>query len=253
MVVVWHEGMSENITSYSPLVRDWTEDPHSIKDSKGRELMFMAARPQDLTHNPECGYLMCEGLVMLDHNNRPIKAYPGAPRTLAADTIEPQAFLLEGLRRVLGMTHWDLRARMPEEYDTKLGTRLLQGPSVFSNRVIFWRKFHNLDSTENHVGVWHKRRTPKASGTKGIDPSTVSNEGKSTRENVADGMDNPDFAPNFPPQYPYPPPNTDESGSNHQPFGLSLRHIPMQTTHHLGSDSVEWDDFPDLENPNVAK
>lgn len=247
MGIVWQEGMSENITSYSPLIRDWTEDPHSIKDSKGRELMFMAARPQDLTHNPECGYLMCEGLVMLDHNNRPIKAYPGAPRTLAVDSTEPRAFLLEGLRRVLGMTLWDLRARMPGAYDSQTRLCPLQTPSVFTNRVISWRKLKNLNAAEENLGPWHKRRTPKTTTSKGSSPHDLSNEGEPTTKNTTEGTYNPVDSPSFPAQFTPFPQNTNDFELDSHSSAFSPRNLPMQMSDDLGSDEVKWDDFEDLE------
>ena len=241
--------MSENITSYSPVTRSWTEDPHSIKDSKGREVMYLTARPQDLPHNPKCGYLMCERLVMLDHNNRPIKAYPGAPRTLAADTVEPRAFLLEGLRRVLGMTIFDVRARMPGEYDTPNGRRRLQKPSIFTNRVMFWRKFHNLDTTENLLGTWHKRRTPKATTkAKGTNPSNRLNEGETTIENFAEGVHYPDNPPTFLSEYISSPQITNESDSYSYPSALSPPNISTETPDDLGSECMKWDDFVDLDS-----
>ena len=245
MKIVFSKGMSTNYTSYSPLTLDWTEDPHSIKDSKGRELMFMPARPQDLTHNPICGHLMCEGLVMLDHNNRPIKAYPGAPRTLAVGTIEPQAFFLEGLRRVFGMTIWDIRARMPGEYNTKFGMRPLQGPSVFTNRPIAWRKLLKSNTTENPLCPWHIRRPPKAATMMDTNPSSAPNEGELTERCVAEGLEYLDYPPNFAPESSYPPQNFDEFGSDSHASSFPLGYAPLKTPEDLGMESVKWDDFDD--------
>ena len=95
-------GMSNNYTSYSPFTCDWTADPASVRDSKGRQVHFLPTRPTDLPSDPKCGYLMCEGLVMLDQNDRVIKAYPGAPRTLS--TALP-GWMIESLKRVFGMTY----------------------------------------------------------------------------------------------------------------------------------------------------
>ena len=100
-IIAFLERMSSDYTSYSSVTCSWTDDPSSIKDSEGQEVLFLSARPPHLPHNPECGHLMCEGLIMLDQDNKPIKAYPGAPRTLASDA---PAYLLQGLRSVLGMT-----------------------------------------------------------------------------------------------------------------------------------------------------
>ena len=94
--------MSLNYTSYSPRLQDWTEDPRSIRDSKGRQVCLMQRPPADYKRGPKCEkYLMCSGLVMLNDNNRPIKDYPGAPLTLSNDS---PPYILEGLRRCCGMT-----------------------------------------------------------------------------------------------------------------------------------------------------
>ena len=100
--VVFQRGRSDNCTSYSPVTRDWTADPRSVRDSKGRQVHLLRSRPADFPQDSDCGYLMCEGLVMLDHNNRPVKEYPGAPRTLST---EIPGWLSESLRRVFGMTY----------------------------------------------------------------------------------------------------------------------------------------------------
>ena len=91
--------MSLDYTSYSPITSNWTQDPSSIIDSKGRQVALMS-RPADWTHNPKTSYLEYEGLVMLDHNNQPVKDYPGAPLTLS--TKAPPHLLL-GLQRCFGM------------------------------------------------------------------------------------------------------------------------------------------------------
>ena len=102
MSVVWRSPMSLNYTSYSPKLQDWTEDPRSIRDSKGRQVCLMRRPPADYKRGPKCEkYLMCSGLVMLNDNNRPIKDYPGVPLTLSNDS---PPYVLEGLRRCCGMT-----------------------------------------------------------------------------------------------------------------------------------------------------
>ncbi len=102
MKIVFREGSSPNYTSYSPVTREWTADPASVTDSKGRQVHFLPTRPVDLHYNPADGYLKCDGLVLLDQNNRAIKAFPGAPRTLSTET---PGWLLESLRRVFDMSY----------------------------------------------------------------------------------------------------------------------------------------------------
>ena len=99
--IVWRSGMSLDYTSYSPLTSGWTKILTSIQDHKGRQVCLMKDAPKDWVHKRETPYLLCEGLVMLDINNRPIKDYPGAPLALSN---MPQPWLLEGLHRSLGMT-----------------------------------------------------------------------------------------------------------------------------------------------------
>ena len=101
MRTVWERGMSLNYTSYSPVTQDWTSDPASIRDLKGRQVCLMRHPPADWTHNPKTGFLTHEGLVVLDENNRPVKDFPGAPLALSNKV---PAYLLEGLRRTFGMT-----------------------------------------------------------------------------------------------------------------------------------------------------
>ena len=88
-------------TSYSPLTRDWTPDPHSIKDRKGRKVMMLSRPPLDWASNLKTSPLMFEGLIILDINNMPIRDFPGAPLTLKSTEEE---WYLEGLRRCFGMT-----------------------------------------------------------------------------------------------------------------------------------------------------
>ena len=67
--------MSLDYTSYSPLTSGWTEALTSIHDDKGRQVCLIEDAPKDWLHNRETTYLMCEGLVMSDLNNRQIKDY----------------------------------------------------------------------------------------------------------------------------------------------------------------------------------
>ena len=98
---VWHEGMSEDYTSYSPIVHSWTKDLSTIKDRHGRAVFSMDTPPEDWVHNPRRRHLMEGDLVVLDPNHRPLKDFPWAPLTIST-RISP--WLAEGLRRVFGMT-----------------------------------------------------------------------------------------------------------------------------------------------------
>ena len=100
MRIAW-DGIELNYISYSPITSVWTEDPHSVKDGEGQEVLYLTEPPAYWTHNPKCDSLMYEGLIVLDVNGRPIKAYPGAPLTLSVETPD---YILLGLHRVFGMT-----------------------------------------------------------------------------------------------------------------------------------------------------
>ncbi|KAL9065784.1 MAG: hypothetical protein Q9161_008009 [Pseudevernia consocians] len=158
---VFRTGMSNNYTSYSRVTRDWSANPASVRDRKGRQVHFLATRPADLPADPNCGYLMCEGLFMLDRNDRVIKAYPGAPRTLSTDL---PGWMSESLKRVFGMTYPDQLARMSAVYKLKRGkTRPLFGTTSLSNRTRAFRKTHK----DLGMVPWDDREKGKATKSKG--------------------------------------------------------------------------------------
>ena len=133
-------GIPPNYTSYSAITQGWNDDNlTSMTDSQGRHAFLMPASPPDWVHNPPTGYVMCDGLVMLDHNNRPIKDYPGAPLTLSHDA---PASLIEGLRRYFGMTYSDITMRMAPERHTTTGIRPVRGITLVSTRVGRWFNRH---------------------------------------------------------------------------------------------------------------
>ncbi|CAD6591572.1 MAG: hypothetical protein ASARMPREDX12_005259 [Alectoria sarmentosa] len=155
---VWRKEMGLNYTSYSPLTQGWIDASDAVRDSKGRQVLSMPARPADLKHNPKCDYLIFEGLVMLDQNNRPIKDYPGVPLTLSKDISDT---LIAALRKCLGMTVSDLKARMILEKNTP-GGGILTG-SCFTNRV----------GRKKNITPWHKRRTAKGTKKDTTAPSSL--------------------------------------------------------------------------------
>ena len=93
--------MGTDYTSYSPLIHSWTTDPTSVVDSKGRHVFSMKKPPEDWIQNPNYSLLIYNGLVMLDHDDHPIRDIPGLPLTL--ETRAPP-WLLEGLRRCTKIT-----------------------------------------------------------------------------------------------------------------------------------------------------
>lgn len=92
--------MGTDYTSFSPLTQGWNEDPKSVIDSKGRQILLMEKRPADWIRKPIYGPLIHNGLVMLDHENNPVRDIPGIPFTLEATA---PGWLLEGLRRCMSM------------------------------------------------------------------------------------------------------------------------------------------------------
>ena len=99
--VVWTEAMGTNCTSFSPLTQSWNEDPNSIIDSKGRQVIWMKKPPADWIRNLKYGPLIHKGLIMLDQKDKPVRDIPGLPMTLST---KAPAYLLAGLERCLGLT-----------------------------------------------------------------------------------------------------------------------------------------------------
>ena len=100
--IVWQPSIGLNYTSFSPLVDSWSEARlDSVMDSQGNAVFFLPKRPPYLKRTFKGDPLIFDDLVMLDHKNKPVRNYPGAPLTL--DSRE-RAFVLDGLRRTLGMT-----------------------------------------------------------------------------------------------------------------------------------------------------
>ena len=151
IISVFQQGIPPNYTSYSPLTQGWNDDNlRSMRDSHGRHAFLMPNPPPDWQHNPNSGYMMYNGLVMLDQNNRPVKDYPGAPLTLSYDA---KASLVEGLRRYFGMTYSDITGRMPPERHTTTGIRPVLGVTLISTRVGRWYKRHK----DRGLGPWFDR------------------------------------------------------------------------------------------------
>ena len=96
MRLVWTKEMGTDYTSFSPLTQDWTEDPKTVVDSKGRQVLFMNTYPKGWDNRPKYGRLIIDGKIILDHRSKPVRDIPGLPLTLSSD---PPGWLLEGLRR----------------------------------------------------------------------------------------------------------------------------------------------------------
>ena len=151
MILVFQQGIPPNYTSYSPITQGWNDDNlRSMRDSQGRHAFLMPDPPPDWQHNPYSGYMMYNGLVMLDQNNRPVKDYPGAPLTVSYDA---KASLIEGLRRYFGMTYSDIIGRMPPQRYTSTGIRPIRGVTLLSTRTGRWYNRHKGSG----LGPWFDR------------------------------------------------------------------------------------------------
>ena len=99
MKVAWTPNEGTDYTSFSYLTRDWTEDPRSVLDIQGRQVLLLERPPADyvnmkVTYKP----LKLYGKILLDHNNNPVRDVPGLPLTLKTDI---EGWFITGLRRAL--------------------------------------------------------------------------------------------------------------------------------------------------------
>lgn len=90
-----------NITSFCFSQQHWTEDKSSVLNEQGREVLYMLGPPDDWYHNPKVAPMRVGGMIMLDHDDCPVRDFEGVPKVLSTH-IEP--WRLEGLRRCTGMT-----------------------------------------------------------------------------------------------------------------------------------------------------
>ena len=77
-------------------MQGWSEDRDTVRDSKGRRVFDMENPPTGWDDDPPYGHLIYNKLIMLDHEDRPVRDIPGLPLTLATTT---RGWQLEGLRR----------------------------------------------------------------------------------------------------------------------------------------------------------
>ncbi|KAM0804760.1 hypothetical protein BDR22DRAFT_547621 [Usnea florida] len=110
MIAAWSPALGTDWTSFSPLIQGWTENPDTVRDSKGRRVFEMERPPRGWVKRPPYGHLTYNGLIMLDYENNPVRDIPGLPLTLAS---EHQGWLLEGLRRCTRIKVDDFIARYP--------------------------------------------------------------------------------------------------------------------------------------------
>ena len=92
--------MGTDYTSFSRFTQGWSEDPSTVTDSQGRQVLLME-KPRDTgAQKPVYGPLMHNGYIILDEKNEPVRDIPGLPLTLSTTA---KGWFIEGLRRCLGL------------------------------------------------------------------------------------------------------------------------------------------------------
>ena len=111
----------------------------NIRDDEGNQVMYLLDPPLARTTEPVCsGFMMFNGLLMLDPDDNPINDWPGLPRCFSSQL---EGARMEALRRIYPMTIPDIRARMPRTVQNKSGaTRALFGLSTFNHRLLRFRR-----------------------------------------------------------------------------------------------------------------
>ncbi len=137
----------------------WNVDDRStwgnIQDSEGNEVLFLLERPVRENEPESSGYMMHNGLIMLDPDDNPVKDWPGVPRCFSSKV---EGGRIEALRRICGMTIPDFRARMPRFIRMKSGNiKPLFGLTSINQRLSRFRE-------KNDCPAWLARE--KAGGLK---------------------------------------------------------------------------------------
>jgi len=122
----------------------------NIVDTEGREVMYMIDRPDHHLQTPNPGYMMQNGVIMLDPDDHPIIDWPCMPRLISSQI---EGGRMEALRRICPwLTLPQFRARMPRQvYCKTIGFKPLFGFSGLTQRlkrfretndVVPWKKTH---------------------------------------------------------------------------------------------------------------
>ena len=112
----------------------------NIRDNEGNEVLFLLEKPVREVDIQATGYMMHNGLIMLDPDDNPVRDWPGIPRCFSSQV---EGGRLEALRRICGMTIPDLRARMPRMIKRKCGmTKPLYGLTALNQRLSRFRDKH---------------------------------------------------------------------------------------------------------------
>ena len=130
----------------------------NIQDSDGNEVLFLLDKPIRGKEPESSGYMMYNGLIMLDPDDNPVKDWPGIPRCFSSKI---EGGRIEALRRICGMTIPDFRARMPRNIKMKSGTvKPLFGLTSINQRLSRFREKYDcpawlarekVDSLKKHT------------------------------------------------------------------------------------------------------
>ena len=157
----YHGEAEGDITTFASAYgqQHWNVDDRStwgnIRDSKGNQVLFLLEKPVRENEPESSGYMMHNGLVMLDPDDNPVKDWPGIPRCFSSKV---EGGRIEALRRICGMTIPDFRARMPRSIKMKSGNvKPLFGLTSINQRLSRFRE-------KNDCPAWLTRE--KAGGLK---------------------------------------------------------------------------------------
>ena len=156
-----HGEAEGDITTFASAYgqQHWNVDDRStwgnIRDSEENKVLFLLEKPVRGIEPESSGYMMHNGLVMLDPDENPVKDWPGIPRCFSSKV---EGGRIEALRRICGMTIPDFRARMPRSIKLKSGSvKPLFGLTSINQRLSRFRE-------KNDCPAWLTRE--KAGGLK---------------------------------------------------------------------------------------
>lgn len=139
-----HGDIQGDITTFASAYgqQHWNFNDRStwgnIQDSEGNEVLFLLEKPARSKEPESVGYMMHNGLIMLDPDDNPVKDWPGIPRCFSSRI---EGGRIESLRRICGMTIPDFRARMPRSIKMKSGTvKPLYGLTAINQRLSRFRE-----------------------------------------------------------------------------------------------------------------
>ena len=141
----------------------------NIQDGEGNEVLFLVEKPLRSKEPESSGYMMHNGLIMLDPDDNPVKDWPGIPRCFSSKI---EGGRLEAFRRICGMTIPDLRARMPRNIKMKSGTvKPLFGLTTINQRVSRFREKNDCPAwLSREKGDSLKKHTLQRLATYGVPP-----------------------------------------------------------------------------------